>query len=165
VEIIQPEIYTPARTGRMSASVTDARAVSFIEGRPIELVRRCAVDDELWLAAYERGPDGEYEFFTSRALPKHQQGRYSQESVITLPAGFETDVERCACCLTWPPPGSKGGCLCSKCGMRVCYGRTSQSGYFRCRKSCGGAGELIDGEPDARGLTPGRRSGNFGTQF
>lgn len=156
-----PEIWTPRRA-EGGAGVRSA-AVARVHSSPIELVRCCAVYDEFWLAAYEPGRNGEYEFFTSRPLPKHQQNRYSAENIITLPAGFQTDVEQCACCLTRPHDDSTGGVLCDRCGARVCFGRTSQSGYFRCRKSCGREGQLSDGEPDARGLTPGRRGGNFGT--
>jgi hypothetical protein len=131
----------------------------------IELPRWCAVYDELWLAAYEPGRNGEYEFVTSRELPKHQQSRYSEENIITLPAGFETDEERCACCQTWPPRGSTGAVFCDRCKAWVCFGRTTAKLFFACRESCGNRAQLTRYVVEQRGLTPGRRGGNFGTQF
>lgn len=129
----------------------------------IELPRWCAVYDELWLAAYEPGRNGEYEFVTGRELPKYQQSRYSEENIITLPRGFRASPEQCACCQTWTLSGNIGAVECSRCNQWVCYGRTSRGGNFRCRESCGEIGQLGRIASDRTGLVPGRRGGNFGT--
>ena len=131
----------------------------------IELPRDCSVyDGETWLARYI-WHNGAYEFNTSVKLTRQQQRRYAPESVITLPDIFHTDIEQCACCGTWTPDGSTGSVCCDN-GHYACYGRTSLTGYFRCRESCGGHGQLHGGEAPKFGVTPGRgRGGNFGTKF
>jgi hypothetical protein len=163
-EIVQPEIWRPRRAGLTSfASGSTAR----VDHPPvIELQRYCAVyDREMWLARYIwNGP--RYEFNTSIELTGQQQIRYAPENIITLPVDFETDIERCACCGTWTPQDSSGSIQCHNGSPHyACFGRTSLRGYFRCRASCGGYGQLYDGPAPKFGLTPGRGRMNSGTQF
>jgi hypothetical protein len=134
---------------------------------PIELPRYCTVfNGEVWLARYVPR-NGEYEFNTGIELKKHQQSRYSQENVITLPEGFQTDVECCACCGAWSRDGSTGAIWCARHnggrGARVCWGRTTRNGFFTCCDSCGMSGQLKHYKGERVGFVPGRYGGSFGS--
>ena len=149
------EVYSP-RMPRLAAGPACGNVTQYNQPAIIELPRWCAVYDERWLAAYEPGPNGKYTYVTSREFPTHQQHRYAQENIITLPPGFRANAEKCGCCQTWTRSGSVGAVHCGNCSARVCYGRTSPGGLFRCRKSCGEIGQLEGHSQDETGLVPGR---------
>ena len=152
-------VYTPAGQSFAMRQVSNA-ALKRTNLPPIELFRYCAVfDGEMWLARYV-ACNGEYEFNCGVELPKQQQSRYSEENLITLPESFETDVERCGCCGAWSSDGSTGAVWCSGHnggrGARVCWGRTTRSGFFTCCDSCGQSGSLTHYKGERFGLVPGR---------
>jgi hypothetical protein len=131
-------------------------------GSVIDLPRVCAVHDQLWCARYIRRSSKPFEYSLSvHASERLRQIQYAADNARVLPAGFRTGIEECPWCGAFTPDGSMGAAFCYKCKARVCYGRTSRSGYIYCRASCGSEGQLMRCDEPEIGVIPElRRYGN-----
>jgi hypothetical protein len=157
-----PDIWTPRQACRVSFVSAPATRAGLPQD--LEFPRHCAkYEGEMWLAVYELDA-GRYHYANSIEWTPQQKDRYGPENMIAVPAVFRLEAERCGCCGAWTRDGSAGAVWCPQhnggTGARVCYGRTSRSGYFIC--SCGNRGQLAQGLPDNVALVPGRMRGNFG---
>ena len=124
-----------------------------------ELMRACAVHDAIWIARYVKQPNGVYVFSGSFWLDD-RHGRNYEPDVLDELSDFKADKEQCPCG-AYPPVGSAGSVWCATCsakrGVRICYGRTSPSGFFQCRDSCGARGQLVYGNNRQFAIRPGLR--------
>jgi hypothetical protein len=114
-----------------------------IQEAPIahQLLRFCALFDLAWIANYPRQLNGDYVYNGSFWLEKRHEPHYRLEGAYTLPRGFKVGSEQCPCG-AHTPLGKLGCVWCPRCTSRVCFGRTTPSGYFQCRESCGNHGQL-----------------------
>ena len=131
-------------------------------GSVIDLPRVCAVHDQLWCARYIRQANGRFEYSLAvHASERLRQIQYAPDNASVLPVDFNTGVEECPWCGAFTRDGSSGSPFCYRCKARVCYGRTTRSGYIYCRASCSGEGQLIHCDEPEVGVVPElRRYGN-----
>jgi len=130
-------------------------------GEIVEIERVCAVHDKKYLALYVRNANGHglYTFLKSIPISASSSGGNvgAAKRVVTLewtmmdPGSWE----KCAWCGTasqfmfgrWV-----NAVQCGACRAYVCLGQTVGT-YFRCRESCGAAGEVGKRWVDSAGTT------------
>jgi len=121
----------------------------------LDLPRYCAVHDgAIWFARYIRH-NGIYVYGGCISQEDVRGPQYAPEDVFDLPADFEPDREECICGAR-THEGSIGAVKCGRCNALVCYGRTTRRGYFFCRESCGGHGQLVPADFPEKGISPSR---------
>jgi hypothetical protein len=107
----------------------------------LDLPRWCTIHDGArWMAHYIRQPNGLYVYQGSFWIETFHEMNYAAEGMCKLPSNFRHGQEECPCG-TRIPPWYSGSVWCPRCVAYVCYGRTSPSGYFQCRVSCGCEGQ------------------------
>jgi hypothetical protein len=152
----------PTKTGAVNATLTARLAPAAPSRAPeiIDVQRVCAVHDQQYFASYVRGANGLLSFTKSFRIKAHGNGGGQTATKATRldPSQFDPNGpdEVCAWCATKARriSGRKrvSAVLCGSCDALVCLGRT-EGVFFRCRDSCGGAGELSDRWVSSRGIT------------
>ena len=138
---------------RDEAGLSRAAPASQIE--VLDLPRMCGLHDRPWGARYLWGDDGRWHYAQSiivtESLYRTQYARNETGVVSAAELGEET----CPHC----GARDRGGIHCRSCGHQVCTGRSVWEVrlgclYFRCRNSCGEAGEVILERRDHTGIVP-----------
>jgi hypothetical protein len=149
--VVEPEILSPY-SPRARVMVPEQKSL-------VELLRACAVHDAPWIARYVRQSNGVYVFVSGFWLEAKHSQNYSNGAVDQL-LDFGADKEQCPCG-AHTRAGAVGAVWCADCtertGARICYGRTSPSGFFQCRDSCGARGRLGSSESHEFAMRPGLR--------
>jgi hypothetical protein len=139
----------------MRGNLPPLSLVERTQGARIDLPRRCAVHGgQIWLASYV-WQDGAYRYGGAVVPENAEPGQYRPENMRKLPESFRAGRECCAWCGRRPAPGWFGAVWCDGCRSRVCFGRTTEAGYFVCW--CGDEGQLEDYDGVYLGVIPGRR--------
>jgi hypothetical protein len=145
------------RRGQSAASYAPSRAGGVV----VDLPRICAVHDKPYAARYVTGADGRSHYSQSIQITESLwEGQYRGEQNIRFIPVEQLGDESCPWCgahsVGWTGPVS-----CTKCGAKVCFGRTAKN-YFRCRPSCNKEGSLRGGDTTDGGVTPSCRGGYGG---
>ena len=133
-----------------------------ISGEVVDLPRMCAVHDKPYVARYIMGADGRFHYAQSIKVTQDlwSEQYEGNENARSFPAEQLGD-ESCPWCgahsVGWIGPVN-----CTKCGAKVCFGRTAKN-YFRCRPSCNSAGKLVAFGGREQGVVPSCRKGSAGT--
>lgn len=122
-------------------------------GEVVWLARLCAIADEGWVHSYIADGQGGFRLGEGIRMPEIRWRQFKQNAVLSLVDVGDMSQEECpycgATCRGWDGP-----VLCKMCKALVCFGRTTADGYFHCRPSCGGAGQLAGVYRQAIGFVP-----------
>jgi len=132
-----------------------------ISGEVVDLPRMCAVHDKPYVARYVMSAGGRFHYaqtikVTQDLWSEQYQGNENARSVPSTQLGDEGCPWCGAHSVGWIGP-----VICSKCGAKVCFGRTARN-YFRCRPSCNKEGYLRPVDGRENGLVPVQRTGSGG---
>lgn len=119
-------------------------------GDPVDLPRICAVHDKPYAARYVMGADGRFRRgpmieVTEPLYLRQYAGNAIRRRVPTSDIADET--------CPWCGASGFGAVLCTGCNFEICYGRTAGR-FFRCRTSCGHAGNMAQLPRTHEGVTP-----------
>jgi hypothetical protein len=163
-EAPRAETTTPARAQRSLPPATPQRAdVDFdraamppmvaAAGELIWLPRVCAVTGEGWIAPYIRDARGRFEPGVTFRMPEMLWRQYKANAAARVVDVGNCGNEECAwCAATYR--GWAGPVTCSVCHAKLCLGRTTADGYFRCRPGCRGEGQLVPVQGEQIGFAP-----------
>jgi hypothetical protein len=125
-----------------------------VRGEPVWLPRLCAVHGKGWFASYIRNISGDYTFGETIRMTEHLWQQHKNNAEARIVHVFDLSREECPWCGAthrhW-----NGPVLCSGCGAKVCFGRTTADDYFHC--FCGSHGQLRHINFQEFGFTPSLR--------
>jgi len=115
----------------------------------LDFPRICAVTGKLWTARHRREPGEKHFHYLRSTVAESWQcvNGYTAESWRSC-GWFIEGIELCPHCGAYTMDGAVGSVFCPGCRQRVCYGLTSQSGYFICQ--CGFRGQIVNGVPSKK---------------
>jgi hypothetical protein len=118
----------------------------------VAMPRVCAVTDQPYMSYYVLGSGGHYRYSRPGQLTKAiYRAAYSGAALKNYRMDREDiDEETCA----WCGASGYGAVFCTQCSSFTCWGTVVDNRFWRCRRGCGSAGELVDDVVEHVGVIP-----------